>query len=128
MKEFAHYVEHWPPHVRYILLDESPDMIFSLVDKLTEEMKRRQRIIAASGASWYQDPKIHPRLPLLFVIIDEFSRMSQAISEHEDRTYVTKLQNLFTQARDQGIRILMSSQFYTSGVEALNDQSKGRLG
>ena len=128
MKEFAHYVEHWPPHVRYILLDESPDMIFSLVDKLTEEMKRRQRIIAASGASWYQDPKIHPRLPLLFVIIDEFSRMSQAISEHEDRTYVTKLQNLFTQARDQGIRILMSSQFYTSGVEALNDQSKGQIG
>ena len=128
MKEFAHYVEHWPPHVRYILLDESPDMIFSLVDKLTEEMKRRQRIIAAAGASWYQDPKIHPRLPLLFVIIDEFSRMSQAISEHEDRTYVTKLQNLFTQARDQGIRILMSSQFYTSGVEALNDQSKGQIG
>ena len=128
MKEFAHYAEHWPPHVRYILLDESQDMICSLVDKLTEEMKRRQRIIAAAGASWYQDPKISPRLPLLFVIIDEFSRMSQAIRDSGEQEYVIKLQNLLTQSRDQGIRILMSSQFYTSGVEALNEQSKGQIG
>ena len=126
MKEFAHYAEHWPPHVRYILLDESADMVCSLVDKLTEEMKRRQRIIASFGASWYQDPKIRPRLPLLFVIIDEFSRMSQALKDAPE--YKTKLQNIFTQARDQGIRLLMSSQFYRNGVEALNEQAKGQIG
>lgn len=126
MKEFARYAVHRPPHVRYVLLDESEDMVISLIDKLTDEMKRRQRIIAAAGAEWYQDPRIQPRLPLLFCIIDEFSRMSQALSGNRD--YRVKLQNLFTQARDQGIRLLLSSQFYTAGVEALNDMSKGQIG
>ena len=124
MKEFARYTRHRPPHVRYILLDESPDMVRSLIDKLTEEMKYRQRKIASvPSAVWYQDV---PNLPLLFVIIDEFSRMSQAI--RGDSEYKIKLQNLFTQARDQGIRFLLSSQFYAAGVESLNDQAKDQIG
>lgn len=123
MKEFARYIKHCPPHVRYILLDESADMVRSLIDKLTAEMKRRQQLLARYGKQFYQEV---PGLPLLFVIIDEFSRMSQAV--REDQEYRIKLQNLFTQARDQGIRFLLSSQFYANGIEALSDQAKDQIG
>ncbi len=122
MKEFSRYITCPLPHIKYVLLDESADMVRSLVDELVKEMKERQKAIAFAGVDYYQKAG----LPTLVCIIDEFSRMSQALSD--DQEYKIKLQNLFTQGRDQGIRIILSSQTYQQGVSALNDVAKQQIG
>ena len=43
MSEFAQYINPLPPHIKYILLDESQELIYDLIDKLTEKMMERQR-------------------------------------------------------------------------------------
>ena len=43
MSEFAQYMDPVPPHIKYILLDESTELIYDLIDKLTEKMMERQR-------------------------------------------------------------------------------------
>ena len=43
MSEFAQYIDPLPPHVKYILLDESKELVFDLIDRLTDKMMERQR-------------------------------------------------------------------------------------
>ena len=83
VSEFSFYIKNSPPHVRYVVADQSNEITYSILDEIDAENKRRYRLFSSVGVKDYvgycESPygKTH-RLPRLLVIIDEFHRMAQA--------------------------------------------------
>lgn len=126
--EFKRYIRHLPPHVKYVLLDESTELVFDLVDKLTDEMMERQKLFARLGVQRIDqiDPKALTKpLPLIFVILDEFSIMSQSLAESP--VYKLRLQNILAKGAALGLRFLFSSQTFTTGVTGLSLTARAQI-
>lgn len=126
--EFKKYIAHCPPHVKYVLLDESTELVYDLIDKLTDKMMERQRIFARLGKERIDqiDPAaLSEPMPVIFVILDEFSIMSQAIAESQ--TYRLRLQNLLAKGAALGIKFLFSSQTFTTGIAGLTPTARAQI-
>lgn len=126
--EFKRYINHLPPHVKYVLLDESTELVFDLVDKLTAEMMQRQKLFSRLGVQRIDQidtTVLDKPLPLIFVILDEFSIMSQSIAESP--VYKLRLQNILAKGAALGIRFLFSSQTFTSGVSGLTTTARAQI-
>ncbi len=126
--EFKQYVKCCPPHVKYILLDESPELVYDLIDKLTEKMMERQRLFAQLGVEKITQVDVTQQsepLPVIFVILDEFSIMSQSIAQSD--TYKLRLQNLLAKGAALGIKFLFASQTFTTGVSGLTSTARAQI-
>lgn len=126
--EFKRYINNLPPHVKYILLDESPELVFDLIDRLNGEMMERQKLFSRMNVQRIDqiDPlKLKAPLPVIFVILDEFSIMSQSL-ENVD-IYKLRLQNLLAKGAALGIRFIFSSQTYDTGVRGLTPTAKAQI-
>ncbi len=126
--EFKRYMTHLPPHVKYVLLDESTELVFDLIDKLTNEMLERQKLFARLGVQRIDQvdtTTLSKPLPVIFVILDEFSIMSQAISDSD--TYKLKLQNILAKGAALGIKFLFASQTFTTGVRGLTSTARAQI-
>lgn len=126
--EFKRYINHLPPHVKYVLLDESTELVFDLIDKLTSEMMERQKLFSRLGVQ--RIDQINPMeldkpLPVIFVILDEFSIMSQSIAESP--IYKLRLQNILAKGAALGIKFLFSSQTFTTGVAGLTATARAQI-
>ena len=129
MTEFGRYAKCMPPHVRYIILDESPELIFDIIDRLTEIMNKRQNIFKGK---WLKLGEVPPEkyMPAILVIIDEFSIMSKIISDTQSFSnddYRNKLQTLLAKGAALGLHFIFASQGFTSGTVGLNDFSKKQI-
>lgn len=123
MKEFRRYVANRPPHIKYILLEESRDAVYDFLDRMEAKLTERERL-----SSKYTDlakTPVSQYMPLIFVIIDEFSVMSQIIDQNE--TYKLILQNLLAKGRALGFRFLFSSQTFTTGITGLSATAKKQI-
>lgn len=126
MSEFAQYITPLPPHVKYILLDESHELVYDLIDKLTEKMLERQRFFMKHrDMKKVENVPSNIYMPVIFVLLDEFSIMSQAIEESQP--YRLKLQNLLAKGRALGIKFLFSSQTFMSGISGLTKTAKAQI-
>lgn len=126
MSEFAQYMDPLPPHVKYILLDESPELVYDLLDQLTERMMERQRFFMDhKDMKKVENVPKDIYMPVIFVILDEFSIMSQSVAESE--TYKLKLQNLLAKGRALGIKFIFSSQTFTKGIAGLTRTAKDQI-
>lgn len=125
MSEFAQYVDPMPPHVKYILLDESQELVFDLLDRLTEKMMERQRFFMRNRGLKKVENVKDVYMPVIFVILDEFSIMSQAVAEAPG--YKLKLQNLLAKGRTLGIKFIFSSQDFTKGIGGLTATAKDQI-
>lgn len=126
MSEFAQYMDPLPPHVKYILLDESQELVYDLIDQLTEKMMERQRFFMQNRD--LKKVEMVPSknyMPVIFVILDEFSIMSQVVAENE--SYKLKLQNLLAKGRALGIKFIFSSQTFTRGIAGLSGTAKDQI-
>ena len=126
--EFKRYIDNLPPHVKYILLDESTELVYDLIDKLTAEMMDRQKLLGRKGVQRIDelDPRqLDKPLPVIFVILDEFSIMSQSISESD--IYKLRLQNILAKGAALGIKFLFASQTFTSGVSGLTATARAQI-
>lgn len=126
--EFKKYIDHCPPHVKYVLLDESTELVFDLIDKLTDIMLERQKKFARDGVQridQYDYLALTEPMPIVFVILDEFSIMSQSIADSP--VYKLKLQNLLAKGAALGIRFLFSSQTFTTGVAGLSATARAQI-
>ena len=126
--EFKRYIKHLPPHVKYVLLDESTELVFDLIDKLTAEMMERQKLFSRLGKQRIDqvDPtELEKPLPVIFVILDEFSIMSQSIAESP--IYKLRLQNILAKGAALGIKFLFSSQTFTTGVAGLTSTARAQI-
>lgn len=126
--EFKRYIKHLPPHVKYVLLDESTELVFNLIDKLTAVMMERQKLFARLGVQ--RIDQVAPQtlddpLPLIVVILDEFSIMSQSIADSP--IYKLRLQNILAKGAALGIRFLFSSQTFTTGVAGLTPTARAQI-
>ena len=129
MTEFSRYTKHIPPHVRYIILDESPELVYDIIDRLTEIMNKRQNVFKGKWQKLGDVPS-EKYMPTLLVIIDEFSIMSQIIANSiaaAKENYSEKLQNLLAKGAALGFRFVFSSQGFTSGTRGLSDFSKKQI-
>ncbi|MCR5157211.1 MAG: hypothetical protein K6C96_11080 [Butyrivibrio sp.] len=126
MSEFSQYINPMPPHVKYILLDESQELVFDLIDKLTDKLMERQRFFMKhKELKKVENVKQDTYMPVIFVILDEFSIMSQAIADSQQ--YRLKLQNLLAKGRAMGIKFLFASQTFTTGVTGLTATAKAQI-
>lgn len=126
--EFKRYIRHCPPHVKYVLLDESTELVYDLIDRITDEMMYRQKLFARLGIQRLDeaDPvKLEKPLPVIFVILDEFSIMSQSIAESP--VYKLRLQNVLAKGAALGIKFLFSSQTFTTGVAGLTATARAQI-
>ncbi len=129
MTEFSRYTSNLPPHIRYVILDESPELVYDIVDRLTEILIKRQNIFKGKWEKLSDVPK-EKYMPSLFVIIDEFSVMSQIIAESAlsgKENYTLKLQTILAKGAALGIHFIFASQGFTSGTRGLNDFSKKQV-
>src|SRR5699024_7755689 len=104
------------------------ELVYDLIDKLTDKMMERQRIFARLGKERIDqlDPTVLDEpMPVIFVILDEFSIMSQAIAESQ--TYRLRLQNLLAKGAALGIRFLFSSQTFTTGIAGLTPTARAQI-
>ncbi len=125
MVEFSKYIEHRPPHVRYIILDQSPELVYDIIDRLTEIMIKRQNIFKGRWNE-LKDVPSDRYMPAIMVIIDEFPVMSQIIADSINYTenYMDKLDLLLSKGRGLGIHFIFASQNYTSGIRGLSSFAK----
>ena len=125
MLEFKRYVDCIPPHVKYILLEKSEDLVFDILDKMTEMLDKRQFVFSQHGWSKLTDVPPEENMPAIFVIIDEFAQMSQILKETKGSGYGTdytiKLENLLAKGRALGFKFIFASQTYTTGISGLTE-------
>lgn len=125
MLEFRKYLSSRPPHIKYLLLEKSEDLIFDIIDKLTEELERREYIFSQKGWQKLMDVPVNEYMPAIFVIVDEFAQMSQIIRESRGSgyglDYTIKLENLLAKGRALGFKFIFASQTYTTGVSGLTE-------
>ena len=137
--EFYSYKTNTPPHIRFIGLSKTSDFSYAFIDKIVEEMNRRQDIIAQADyqykmgggksniTSFTDYRKIHGRnaMTRLLIIVDEFHVMSQHAQLEPD--YKIKLENILSEARALGIILLFSDQAIVDGLRGLSDKGKKQI-
>lgn len=129
MTEFSRYISHLPPHVRYIILDESPELVYDIIDRLTEILVKRQNMFKGKWLK-LSDVPAEKYMPSIMVIIDEFSVMSQIVADSitsSNENYSVKLQMLLAKGAALGLHFVFASQGFTSGTRGLNDFSKKQI-
>lgn len=129
MTEFSRYIDSLPPHVRYIILDESPELVYDIIDRLTEILIKRQNAFKGKWQKLNEVPN-DKYMPAILVIIDEFSVMSQIVADSlasSKENYSVKLQTLLAKGAALGLHFIFASQGFTSGTRGLNDFSKKQI-
>lgn len=129
MTEFNRYIGCLPPHVRYIMLEDSPEMVEDLINRLMEVYQKRQRD-RFSPRKWtaMKDVPKDEYITSVFVIIDEFNVMSSILNQDGEEDYRADMEFLITKAAAFGIHILFSSQNFSSGLGGLSTTAKGNIG
>ena len=126
LSEFAPYTQHpTPPHIKYIVMDHSLEIIYDFIDLMIKELRRRQVRLAEVDERDRDDTKVEEDLPTIFVIIDEFSALSEAIMEND--SYKRKLDELLSRGRSNGFRFIFASQAFTDGASALSSFAKKQI-
>ncbi len=127
MLEFKKYATHKAPHIKYLLLEKSEDLVYDIIDKMTDELDNRQRVFAQNRWDKLSDVPVDVYMPAVFVIIDEFSDMSQILKETKGLgyalDYTIKLENLLKRGAALGFKFIFASQTYTTGVSGLTDMA-----
>lgn len=131
MTELKKYADHQPPHIKYLLLEKSDDLVFDILDRLDEEMADRKFIFSQNG--WHKLSDVPPDyyMPVIFVIIDEFAQMSQILKDTKGSgvgsDYAMKLENILREGRAVGFKFIFSSQTYSDGVEGLTESARKQI-
>lgn len=128
MTEFSRYINHLPPHVRYIILDESPELVYDLIDRLSEILQKRQDLFRGKWQK-LSDVPTEKYMPAILVIIDEFSIMSGIIRDSINGSidYRGKMQALLAKGAALGFHFIFASQGFTSGTSGLTDFTKRQI-
>lgn len=131
MLEFKRYVDNRPPHIKYLLLEKSEDLVFDILDRMTEELERREYVFAQNGWQKLSDVPLDEYMPAIIVIIDEFAQMSQILKETKGSgygsDYTIKLENLLARGRALGFKFIFASQSFEDGVTGLTDNARKQI-
>jgi DNA segregation ATPase FtsK/SpoIIIE, S-DNA-T family len=106
------------PHVVGLVTDLADHLVDRALASLGAELRRRERMFAAVGASDIDDYHAHqtsdrPRLPRLVVVVDELRALVDELPE-----FVTGLVRLAAQGRSLGIHLVLATQRPTGTITA----------
>ncbi len=122
--EFEYYRDHMPPHVKYILMDETNTYTYGLITMMADEVRRRKRRFdELQLKSDIDEVTEEMYFPNLFILIDEFAVLARAIELNLH--YQEELAYVFSQGRYVGVRCLFASQSFReskSGLGAARNQ------
>ena len=124
MKEFSPYFERRIPHVKAIVLENTDEVVFDLIERLTTIFKQRLKWFDDHGYKDISEVPENVYLPRVVVVIDEFSVMSSYIT---DTVYAEKLEELLKRARAYGFNFIFSNQTYSTGLRGLSDASRNQI-
>lgn len=125
--EFAFYTRNCPPHVRYIVADNSSEISYSILEEIDAEIDRRKKAFIKAHVKDYVEykesvyGKAH-NMPRLLIVVDEFHRMAQAAQEETE--YKIMLENIFAEARSHGVVLLLCDQQISNGLSGLSQKSR----
>lgn len=92
------------PHTVGVLTDLDPDQAERALTSLDAELTRRERILAASGASDI-DSHYGPPLPRLMIVIDEFRMLAE-----EQPEVLAHLMRIAAVGRSLGVHLVLATQ------------------
>jgi len=131
MTEFNKYAGVVPPHVKCVLLDNSEDLLFDLIDRLTAILSAREKEFAARGWSRMEDAPMSVYMPYICVIMDEFAQVAQKLADtigmDSRNNYALKLENLLTKGRALGFLFIFASQSFVTGVRGLTETARKQI-
>lgn len=132
---FKRYTDHTPPHVRYVLIEQTTELVCSLVLTLREEIDRRVRILTKYHVEKISDlPEQLPKedhMPRMLVIIDEFGAFKSILTDPkfpDAQMFKLHLEYLLLQGRKHGMHFIFANQFFVDISKALSDDAKGQIG
>ncbi len=126
MSEFRKYHDNPPPHVKYVLLENSQQLLFDIIDEMIAEMEKRKRQFLQNKWDKLSDVPEGVYMPAIFVMIDEFQIISKYLEDSD--TYKNKMQELLAEGRAFGFKFMFISQAYTTGVVGLTSYAKKQIG
>jgi S-DNA-T family DNA segregation ATPase FtsK/SpoIIIE len=95
------------PHVKRF--ESTPEGILKMLTYVTEvEGERRARVFREAGALNYKMyKKLHPDsdMPIIYVVIDEMTTLSQMFSAEDAKSYKAQLINIVTRMPSFGVRL-----------------------
>lgn len=133
--EFHRYTKHRPPHVRYVLIEKTTELVCSLLQKLREEIDRRGRILTKYSVHKITElPEGLPKedhMPKLLVIIDEFGAFKSILADPafpDKQVFKGHLEYLLLQGAKHGMHFIFSNQYYVDVASVLSDDAKNQIG
>ena len=125
--EFAFYTRNCPPHVRYIVADNSSEISYSILEEIDAEIDRRKKAFIKAHVKDYVEYRESSygkanNMPRLLIVVDEFHRMAQAAQEETE--YKIMLENIFAEARSHGVVLLLCDQQISNGLAGLSQKSR----
>ncbi len=131
MTEFSRYMTHTPPHVKYVLIEKSEEVVFDILDRLQEILEERKCIFSQNQWTKLADVPPEVDMPAIFIIIDEFAQMSQILrmtkGDGYKADYTLKLENLLREGAAFGFKFIFASQTYSDGVEGLTEPARKQI-
>lgn len=128
IEQFSQYIDPMPPQIKYIIMDNSPEMICDIIDKLDEIRIERER----ERGNTQGEIKKHREMPkdryspAIFVIIDEYQLFSSLIRDNSE--YQAKLKLIIRTAASSGFYFIFANQRYTDAVYGLDlEQVSNRI-
>lgn len=125
MTEFSAYIKQCPPHVRYVIIDNSAQLICDFIDRLVEVMEKRSVIFMRNGWGKLSDVPPDRYMPAILVVVDEFAEMSNILVEMDG--YRNQLEKLLRMGAKYGFHFVFSSQTFTTGTRGLTDTAKAQI-
>jgi len=104
--EFDRYKSYLPLHVRYLICDESEELVYDVIDRLVEVLEKRQNIFRDNGWRKYEEVPSEKYMPVIVVMINELEAMSLTVNKSMD--YQVKLQRIFEDSKMYGFRFVLS--------------------
>ena len=130
MMEFREYALVDLPHIKYLLLEESDELVVDILTKATDELYRRQNVFNYYGFKRLSDVPMDMYMPSIFIIIDEFAQVSQVIrklSFSGNTNYMEMLENLLAKGAALGFKFIFADQGFVDGVAGLTQKARNQM-
>lgn len=133
---FSQYITNCAPHIRYVLMDDSPEQVYSFIDRIDQEAEKRRKLFndvsIKTGKTVNKLEELPPEyyLPKVLVIIDEFlifSKIAAGPDSHDGASYRSRFTEIIVGHRKYGFRFLFSGQSYDSGLAVVADEARKNI-
>ncbi|MEU6442676.1 FtsK/SpoIIIE domain-containing protein [Streptomyces sp. NPDC047046] len=101
------------PHVGAVVTRDQPDRVRRLIDRLLQEVSRRQQLLAELGASSADEQRAsaapQDRLPWMVLLLDGWEGFVSTFENYNYGQLIESMQRLFREGASAGLRVVMTA-------------------